>query len=64
MADNSKLRSSRAVARAAEPADEAAMEVTPLAELARLIGKNDPYAEFGLREPTSEQPEETDPTAE
>jgi hypothetical protein len=48
MADNSKLRvPGEPYRRAAEPADDSSYGSDPLTELARLIGKNDPYAEFG-----------------
>ena len=48
MADNSKLRvPCEPYRRAAEPADDSSYGSDPLTELARLIGKNDPYAEFG-----------------
>lgn len=64
MADDSTFRSTRLgdpyprADRSTRPSDSAA-EADPLAELARLIGKNDPYAEFGLRDSYSGQPEET-----
>jgi len=63
MADDSRFRfprpgeSSRRAA--AEPARESEYPNDPLAELARLIGKNDPYAQFGLNTtPRSDAPEE------
>jgi SPOR domain len=63
MADDSRFRfprpggSSRRAA--AEPARESEHPNDPLAELARLIGKNDPYAQFGLNTtPRSNAPEE------
>ena len=63
MADDSRFRfprpgeSSRRAA--AEPARESKYPNDPLAELARLIGKNDPYAQFGLNTtPRSDAPEE------
>jgi cell division septation protein DedD len=53
MADDNRLRSTRpgdSYRRAAEPPppSERASASDPLAELARLIGRTDPYAEFGL----------------
>jgi len=48
MADDSKLRvPGEPYRRAAEPAGDGSYGSDPLTELARLIGKNDPYAEFG-----------------
>src|SRR5215472_5186276 len=52
MADDSKQRSYRSndqYRRAAEPSrpDNSAPASDPLAELARLIGQSDPFAEFG-----------------
>lgn len=64
MADDSTFRSTRPGSPYGRPDKSARPSDDPLAELARLIGKNDPYAEFGLREPHPEQPEENDPTAE
>ncbi|HEY7247437.1 MAG TPA: SPOR domain-containing protein [Xanthobacteraceae bacterium] len=60
MADDTSFRSTRPgnpyarADRSARPSDD------PLAELARLIGKNDPYAEFGLSDPHADQQEESD----
>jgi SPOR domain len=62
MADDSRFRpprpgeSYRRVA--AEPLRASEHESDPLAELARLIGKNDPYAEFGLNTSRSSEPRE------
>jgi SPOR domain len=63
MADDSRFRfprrgdSSRRAA--AEPTRESEHPNDPLAELARLIGKNDPYTQFGLNTtPRSNAPEE------
>jgi hypothetical protein len=48
MADDSKMRvPGEPYRRAAEPAGDSSYGSDPLTELARLIGKNDPYAEFG-----------------
>jgi hypothetical protein len=64
MADDNRFRSTRpgdSYRRAAEPSrpGEHAGGSDPLAELARLIGKNDPYAEFGLRDSAPEEPRES-----
>src|SRR5271165_5775280 len=63
MADDNRFRSTRpgdSYRRAAGPLrpSERASGSDPLAELARLIGKNDPYAEFGLSNSAPEQHEE------
>jgi hypothetical protein len=63
MADDNRFRSTRpddSYRRAAEPSrpSERASGSDPLAELARLIGKNDPYAEFGLSNPQPGQQQE------
>jgi hypothetical protein len=63
MADDNRFRSTRpgdTYRRAAEPSrpGERASASDPLAELARLIGKNDPYAEFGLTNSPPEQQQE------
>jgi cell division septation protein DedD len=63
MADDNRFRSTRpgdSHRRAAGPLrpSERASGSDPLAELARLIGKNDPYAEFGLSNSAPEQHEE------
>jgi hypothetical protein len=68
MADDSRFRSNRpsdSYRRAAEPSrpSEHASGSDPLAELARLIGKNDPYAEFGLRNSRPGQQQENYSTA-
>jgi hypothetical protein len=57
MADNntSRFRSSDPYGRAA-PSSAPAND--PLAELARLIGQNDPFAEFGTRPEHGQQPEQ------
>jgi SPOR domain len=62
MADNNRYRSTRpgdSYRRAPEPAppSERMGGSDPLAELARLIGKRDPYAEFGLSSSPREQQE-------
>src|SRR5713101_1330313 len=62
MADDNRFRSTRpgdSYRRATEPSrpSERVSGSDPLAELARLIGKNDPYAEFGLRNSPEEQQE-------
>ncbi len=61
MADDNRFRSTRpgdAYRRAADTPfpNERVTGSDPLAELARLIGKNDPYAEFGLSASHEEQP--------
>jgi hypothetical protein len=61
MADDNRFRSTRpgdSFRRAAEPSRSSGHASDPLAELARLIGKNDPYAEFGLRDASSGEPQE------
>src|SRR5271165_4771364 len=68
MADDNRFRSTRpgdSYRRAAGPSrpSEHAGGSDPLAELARLIGKNDPYAEFGLSNSASEQQREDQSTA-
>ena len=69
MADDSTFRSTRPgnpygrANRPARPSDDVT-GADPLAELARLIGKNDPYAEFGLRDPHPEQQEESESAAD
>jgi hypothetical protein len=68
MADDNRFRSTRpgdSYRRAAEPSrpSERASGSDPLAELARLIGKNDPYAEFGLSNPQPGQQQENYSTA-
>jgi hypothetical protein len=68
MADDNRFRSTRpgdSYRRAAEPSrpSEGASGSDPLAELARLIGKNDPYAEFGLSSPQPGQQQEHISTA-
>ena len=58
MADDNTLRTNRSndpYRRAAEPAREPAGS-DPLAELARLIGQNDPMADFGRGTPRQTQP--------
>ena len=60
MADDNRYRSARlgdSYRRATEPPlqDGRVSGSDPLAELARLIGKNDPYAEFGLSSGPQEQ---------
>ena len=70
MADDSTFRSTRPgnpYGRADKPArpNDGGAGADPLAErVARLIGKNDPYAEFGLRDPHPEQQEESESAAE
>jgi cell division septation protein DedD len=69
MADDSTFRSTHPgnpygrANRPARPSDDVT-GADPLAELARLIGKNDPYAEFGLRDPHPEQQEESESAAD
>src|SRR5712692_7266752 len=68
MADDNRFRSTRPgdpYRRAAEPSrpSEHASGSDPLAELARLIGKNDPYAEFGLSNSRPGQQQENYSTA-
>jgi hypothetical protein len=68
MADDNRFRSTRpgdSHRRAAGPSrpSEHASASDPLAELARLIGKNDPYAEFGLSNSPPEQQQEDHSTA-
>ncbi len=63
MADDSRFRSPRpgsAYPRVTAPSrsGEYAGASDPLAELARLIGKNDPYAEFGLSDSSAHEREE------
>jgi hypothetical protein len=67
MADDNWPRRPRvpdAFRRAVEPprAGERASGSDPLAELARLIGKNDPYAEFGLSPSRRDHEQESYPT--
>src|ERR1700738_5076192 len=68
MADDSRFRSTRPgvpYRRASGPSrpSEGASASDPLAELARLIGKNDPYAEFGLSNSPAQAQQEDYPTA-
>ena len=58
MADNnpSRFRSSDPFGPGSAPS--AAPQNDPLAELARLIGQNDPFAEFGNRPEHPQQPEQ------
>jgi hypothetical protein len=69
MADDNMFRSTRLgepyrrADRSTRPSDSAG-ETDPLAELARLIGKNDPYAAFGLRDSARGEQDEADPRAD
>jgi SPOR domain len=68
MADDSRLRSYRSndpYRRAAEPAppSEKANARDPLAELARLLGQSDPFAELGRRNRAPRQTHDAPPTA-
>jgi hypothetical protein len=62
MADDSRFRPPRPGESyrraAAEPLRASERASDPLAELARLIGKNDPYAEFGLNTSRRSEPQE------
>jgi hypothetical protein len=61
MADDSRFRSTRPGSSYGRPDKSAQSSDDPLAELARLIGKNDPYAEFGLRERRAAHEQEGEP---
>ncbi|HXL48761.1 MAG TPA: hypothetical protein VN975_08225, partial [Xanthobacteraceae bacterium] len=68
MADDSRLRSYRSndpYRRAAEPAppSEEANARDPLAELARLLGQSDPFAELGRSNRVPRQAHDAPPTA-
>jgi hypothetical protein len=68
MADDNRFRSTRpgdSYRRAAEPSrpSEHTGGSDPLAELARLIGRNDPYAEFGLSASSPAEPQGSYSTA-
>ena len=68
MADDNKYRSARlgdSYRRVTQPPlqREPMTGSDPLAELARLIGKSDPYAEFGLSQPPEEPQQNYSPAA-
>ena len=66
MADDNRLRSHRTndpYGRAAEPAQLEANIRDPLAELARLLGQSDPFAEFGQANRSSREAHDAPATA-
>ncbi|MFL6822394.1 MAG: SPOR domain-containing protein [Xanthobacteraceae bacterium] len=66
MADDNRLRSYRTndpYGRAAEPAQPAANIRDPLAELARLLGQGDPFADFGQATRNSREAHDAPATA-